>query len=77
MVYTTVDERPHYSSSVSSDSSASSTDKNDGGNNPMKVARERGLYDPRFERDACGVGFVVNIDGKSSHKVSSLLANGF
>ena len=29
----------------------------------------QGLYDPRFERDACGVGFVVNIKGIQSHKL--------
>lgn len=28
-----------------------------------------GLYDPETERDACGVGFIVAIDGKRSHKV--------
>ena len=28
-----------------------------------------GLYDPRNEHDACGVGFIVNIEGKKSHKV--------
>jgi glutamate synthase (NADPH/NADH) large chain len=27
----------------------------------------QGLYDPRFEHDACGVGFVCNIDGRKSH----------
>ena len=27
------------------------------------------LYDPRFEHDACGVGFVANISGKKSHDV--------
>jgi glutamate synthase (NADPH/NADH) large chain len=27
----------------------------------------RGLYAPAYERDACGVGFVVNIKGKPSH----------
>ena len=26
-----------------------------------------GLYDPRFEHDACGVGFVVDLHGKRSH----------
>ncbi len=30
-------------------------------------AAARGLYDPRNEHDACGVGFVANIKGKSSH----------
>jgi len=27
----------------------------------------QGLYDPAFEHDACGVGFVVNIRGEKSH----------
>jgi len=27
------------------------------------------LYDPQFEHDACGAGFVVNIKGISSHKI--------
>ena len=31
--------------------------------------RAEGLYDPRFEHDSCGVGFVVNIKGKRSHKL--------
>ncbi|MBI3877909.1 MAG: glutamate synthase subunit alpha, partial [Verrucomicrobia bacterium] len=30
---------------------------------------KQGLYDPRFEHDACGVGFVVNIKGKKSHEI--------
>ena len=29
----------------------------------------QGLYDPRLEHDACGVGFVVNIKGVRSHKL--------
>src|SRR5437868_15360661 len=29
----------------------------------------RGLYDPRNEHDACGVGFVVNIKGRKSHEI--------
>ena len=28
-----------------------------------------GLYDPRFERDACGVGLAANISGAKSHEV--------
>ncbi len=31
--------------------------------------RAQGLYDPRYERDACGVGFVVNIKGRASHQI--------
>ena len=30
---------------------------------------KQGLYDPRFEHDACGVGFVVNIKGKKSREI--------
>ncbi len=28
---------------------------------------QQGLYDPRQERDACGVGFVAHIKGRQSH----------
>jgi glutamate synthase domain-containing protein 2/glutamate synthase domain-containing protein 1/glutamate synthase domain-containing protein 3 len=28
-----------------------------------------GLYDPRFEHDSCGVGFICHIKGKASHKI--------
>jgi len=30
---------------------------------------KHGLYDPQFEHDACGVGFVAHIKGKPSHKI--------
>ncbi|MBM3838289.1 MAG: glutamate synthase large subunit [Verrucomicrobia bacterium] len=30
---------------------------------------KQGLYDPWFEHDACGVGFVVNIKGRKSHRI--------
>src|SRR5437764_12743375 len=30
---------------------------------------KQGLYDPRFEHEACGVGFVVNIKGQKSHSI--------
>jgi len=30
-----------------------------------------GLYDPSFEHDACGIGFVANIKGNKSHQVIS------
>src|SRR5580765_7354563 len=29
----------------------------------------QGLYDPRFEHDACGIGFVANIKGQKSHDI--------
>ena len=28
-----------------------------------------GLYDPTFEHDACGVGFVADLSGRGSHDV--------
>lgn len=30
---------------------------------------EQGLYNPRNEHDACGVGFIANIKGKKSHDI--------
>jgi glutamate synthase domain-containing protein 2/glutamate synthase domain-containing protein 1/glutamate synthase domain-containing protein 3 len=30
---------------------------------------KQGLYDPYFEHDACGVGFVANIKGEKSHDI--------
>ena len=30
---------------------------------------KQGLYDPRYEHDACGVGFVVNIKGQKSNAI--------
>ncbi|AIQ11585.1 glutamate synthase large subunit [Paenibacillus durus] len=40
---------------------------------------KQGLYDPQFEKDACGMGFVAHIKGKPSHEIVSnaltMLAN--
>jgi glutamate synthase (NADPH) large chain len=33
----------------------------------FSLPERQGLYDPRQERDACGVGFVAHIKGKQSH----------
>lgn len=33
------------------------------------LPRKQGLYDPAFEHDACGMGFVVNIKGEKSHDI--------
>lgn len=30
---------------------------------------KQGLYDPRFEHDACGIGFVAHLEGRRSHRV--------
>ena len=35
------------------------------------LPKQQGLYDPRQERDACGVGFVAHIKGKKSHDMVS------
>jgi len=29
----------------------------------------QGLYDPRFEHDACGIGFVASVKGQKSHDI--------
>ena len=31
--------------------------------------RAQGLYDPRFEHDACGIGFVADVHGRPSHAI--------
>jgi len=33
------------------------------------IPKKQGLYDPAFEHDACGMGFVVNIKGEKSHDI--------
>lgn len=35
------------------------------------MASNPGLYDPLFEHDACGIGFVANIKGGKSHPIIS------
>ena len=35
------------------------------------LPKKQGLYDPQFEHDACGVGFLVNMKGKQSHEIVS------
>ncbi|MFW5980543.1 MAG: glutamate synthase large subunit [Halanaerobiaceae bacterium] len=34
-----------------------------------RMPGKQGLYDPEFEHDACGMGFVSHIQGKKSHKI--------
>ena len=33
------------------------------------IPPKQGLYDPVFEHDGCGIGFVVHIKGKASHQI--------
>ena len=37
-------------------------------NERVEGGRQRGLYDPSFEHDACGIGAVVDIKGRKSHR---------
>jgi glutamate synthase (ferredoxin) len=36
---------------------------------PYGWPEKQGLYDPRFEHDSCGVGFVVDVKGRKSHAI--------
>ncbi len=33
------------------------------------IASDYPLYDPRFEHDACGIGFVADLSGRATHKI--------
>ena len=33
------------------------------------IPEKQGLYDPKFEHDSCGVGFIVDMNGKKSHTI--------
>ncbi|MCC7475400.1 MAG: glutamate synthase subunit alpha [Pirellulales bacterium] len=37
--------------------------------NQVGFPHKQGLYDPAFEHDACGVGFVAHIKGQRSHQI--------
>ncbi len=36
---------------------------------PHGLPPAQGLYDPRLERDSCGVGFVADVRGRASHQL--------
>jgi len=38
-------------------------------NKSSGIPTRQGLYDPRNEHDACGVGFVAHMKGVKSHKI--------
>ncbi len=49
---------------------STSNSQNRGTQTPrVRPPGQQGLYDPRFEHDACGVGFVANIKGTKSHSI--------
>ncbi len=37
--------------------------------NSYSLPPKQGLYDPQFEHDACGVGFIVHMRGEASHSI--------
>ncbi|MCR4814737.1 MAG: glutamate synthase large subunit [Lachnospiraceae bacterium] len=37
--------------------------------NSDNQSRQKGLYDPSFEHDNCGIGAVIDIKGRASHKL--------
>ncbi|MBM7567307.1 glutamate synthase (ferredoxin) [Paenibacillus sacheonensis] len=37
--------------------------------NRLGLPPKQGLYDPQYEKDACGMGFVANIKGYKSHSI--------
>ncbi|RPJ52290.1 MAG: glutamate synthase large subunit, partial [Chloroflexi bacterium] len=36
---------------------------------PASLPSRQGLYDPQFEHDSCGTGFIANIKGETSHQM--------
>jgi glutamate synthase (ferredoxin) len=44
---------------------------NENGDVRLGAPPKQGLYDPQFEHDACGLGFVVNMKGRKSHQLVS------
>src|SRR6478736_7550819 len=49
--------------------SSSAEGSGQGGFPRKKAPLAQGLYDPQFEHEACGVGFVANIKGQKSHSI--------
>ncbi len=39
------------------------------------LPESQGLYDPRFEHDACGVNFVCHLQGQASHRIVQMGIN--
>jgi hypothetical protein len=45
---------------------------------PLSISRipTSPLYDPSYDHDACGTGFVANIDGERTHRIVELAVLG-
>ena len=50
-------------------SSSNKQPENNSGPARITAPPKQGLYDPQFEHDSCGVGFVVNMKGRQSHQL--------
>ncbi|WP_071393582.1 glutamate synthase large subunit [Bacillus tuaregi] len=37
--------------------------------NQSKIPVKQGLYNPSFEKDACGIGFIANVKGQKEHNI--------
>ncbi len=37
--------------------------------NTIQAPIKQGLYDPQFEHDACGIGFIAQMKGTKSHEI--------
>ena len=37
---------------------------------------KQGLYDPALEHDACGIGFVADVEGRPSRAIVEMALNG-
>src|SRR4029079_19678913 len=48
------------------------TDPTHGMTTMFDLPAPQGLYDPAFEHDSCGVGFVVDMHGRRSHRIVEL-----
>ena len=35
----------------------------------LRPPNKQGLYNPQFEHDNCGMGFIVNLNGQRTHEV--------
>ena len=35
----------------------------------MSYPKKQGLYDPKNEKENCGIGFVANIKGRATHEI--------
>ena len=35
----------------------------------MAFPKKQGLYDPAYEKDSCGVGFIASMRGEKSHEI--------